>query len=129
MIGDMDKPKRPFSALVVDDDALLRTIVSLALSADGFSVAEASSADAAMEDLAKGRSFDLLITDIQMPGTMDGLELAHRAAALYPRMRLIVMSAMRHPLSAGLPHDALFLSKPIEARSFARCVRNFLSAD
>jgi CheY-like chemotaxis protein len=79
------------SILVVDDDAPMREMVVSMLREQGFEATEAESADAAMDAL-RGRSFDAVLTDMQMPGKT-GMELLQEARAFEPRTAVIVMTS------------------------------------
>ena len=77
--------------LVVDDEEGLRSFVAEALETDGHDVTQADSAETALEALAK-RTFDLVITDLKMPG-MGGIELIRAAATDQPELQFIVITA------------------------------------
>jgi CheY-like chemotaxis protein len=76
--------------LVVDDDAPVRAIAALLLEQVGFRTVQAGSAVEALA-VSKLECFDLLLTDVQMPG-MDGLELAREMTALHPDLPVVLMS-------------------------------------
>jgi CheY-like chemotaxis protein len=78
-------------ALVVDDEPNHRRCLALGLRLEGFTVAEAADAAAALAQLA-GAPFDVAVVDVMMPG-INGLELARRLRADYPRLRVVLMSA------------------------------------
>ncbi len=78
--------------LVVDDEVLIRLIMADELRDAGYRVIEASSADEALALLTSGLSVDLLITDVRMPGTLDGLGLARAARQLRPELAIVVSS-------------------------------------
>ncbi|MCC8190540.1 MAG: sigma-54 dependent transcriptional regulator, partial [Planctomycetes bacterium] len=77
--------------LFVDDDASLRTVVSIALAKDGHTVATAASGEEALERSA-AQTYDLVIQDVRMPG-MNGLELLQRLTVLTPDVPVVVMTA------------------------------------
>jgi CheY-like chemotaxis protein len=103
-------------ALVVDDEPLIRMNMSDIVSDQGFHVLEARTADEAFRFLQKHNSLKLVFTDIQMPGEMDGLELAHRIAQKWPDICIIVASGAVQPPAEELPASARFIAKPISAR-------------
>ena len=78
--------------LVVEDEVLIRSFVADELREGGFQVIEASSADEAWAFLESGEKIDLIFSDVHMPGSMNGLDLARRVQAKYPNVRLIVTS-------------------------------------
>jgi CheY-like chemotaxis protein len=78
--------------LVVEDEVLIRSFVADELREGGFQVVEASSADEAWAFLESGEKIDLIFSDVHMPGSMNGLDLARRVQAKYPHVRFIVTS-------------------------------------
>jgi two-component system cell cycle response regulator CpdR len=102
--------------LLADDDQSMRHYLARALERTGYAVMQAEDGTAALQRLAE-RSFDLLLTDIVMPG-MDGIELARRAGVRHPTMRVMFITGfaavtLEHP---GMPADARILSKPFHLR-------------
>ena len=97
--------------LVVDDAIDLRLSLAALLRIVGFTVYEAPDAAQALALLASSLPVDALVTDVQMPGTMDGLALAAHVRATYPGIPVVVASAADY--SQQLPHpNMLFLRKP-----------------
>lgn len=97
--------------LLVEDEALIRVMTEEDLVDMGCSVNAAADGDAALEVLQSGSEFDVLVTDIRMPGTIDGWELARRARAIWPTIGVVYVSG--YP---GESHDPLpsshFIKKP-----------------
>src|SRR3954468_7298146 len=77
------------SVLLVEDEALICLMVSEALSEGGFEVHEVSNADEALRYIGGGGAVDVLFTDINLPGRMNGAELAQRARALKPELPIV----------------------------------------
>jgi two-component system cell cycle response regulator CpdR len=77
--------------LLADDDAAARDLVQRALASDGHNVVATHDGAEALEQLQANGPFDLLISDVQMPG-VDGIELIEKAVAAAPKMRVILMS-------------------------------------
>lgn len=99
--------------LVVDDDALVRMMASATLEDAGFLVIEAVDAVSARLELVKDAlSFFAVVTDVQMPGVEDGLDLARWIDAEWAHIRIIVVSGYAHRLRDRLPAGAAFLQKP-----------------
>ncbi|MGQ7793374.1 response regulator [Faunimonas sp. B44] len=96
--------------LIVEDDVLVRAFVSDELRAAGFQVIEAANADEAWAFLSAGSPVDVVVSDVQMPGSMDGIELARRAGRLPSSVPVILTSGRVHP--GPLPGLAGFLPKP-----------------
>lgn len=98
--------------LVVEDDGLIRMDLVDTLSDAGFQVLEAGNADQALTVL-ESNSVSALLTDIDMPGSMNGIGLAQVTAVRWPSSRIIVISGRYNPSQGSLPEGARFLSKPI----------------
>jgi two-component system, response regulator PdtaR len=98
--------------LVVDDCTLVRLgAVDLVQSA-GYEALEARDADEAIRILESRDDIDLVFTDVQMPGTMDGIKLAHYIRGRWPPVKLIVASGMAILEESSLPTGSQFFSKP-----------------
>ncbi len=101
--------------LVVEDEILIRIVAMEALTAAGFHVIEAEHADIALALLyVKALTIHLLFTDIHMPGTMNGLELAHHANIHWPWIGILVTSGHAKPHHSELPVGTRFLAKPYD---------------
>jgi CheY-like chemotaxis protein len=103
-------------ALIVDDEPLIRMDTADIVSDAGFHVLEAKTADEAYEFLKQHNSLKLLFTDVQMPGDMDGIELARYVGEHWPQISVIVASGAVRPAEGVLPHNARFIPKPISAQ-------------
>src|SRR5690348_9930634 len=97
--------------LIVDDEPLVRMHARQIVEEAGYTAIEAGNADDALRLLAD-EGVTVVVTDVQMPGSMDGLELAHRVKTTWPLIVVIVMSGQHLPPPADLPEGARFLSKP-----------------
>ncbi len=102
-------------ALVVDDDELLRLYAGGLLEGHGFKVIEAENAAAALRVLESHPNVRLLFTDIQMPGTRDGMDLVREVHARWPNVLLVIASGQTKPPRAEIPDDGRFLRKPYRA--------------
>jgi len=125
-------PRGNETVLVVEDNARLRQATVRQLSDLGYRVLEAGHADAALALLAGGAAPDLLFSDVVMPGSLDGLSLARRAAALLPALKVLLTSGF--PGVRGREQDMAvcpfsLLSKPYRYDELARRVREVLDAD
>jgi CheY-like chemotaxis protein len=99
-------------ALVVEDDALIRMgVADLCVSA-GYEVSEAADTQEALAVFERDPNFDLLITDVDMPGHLDGVDLTWALFKAKPEMRMIVVSGKSIPVKTALPMGARFFSKP-----------------
>lgn len=97
--------------LLVEDEPILRQLLGESLQDDGYKVARASSADAAWEMVQNGLAFDILVTDVKMPGTLNGLDLAQLVYSHFPDARIIVMSGFAS-LEKFDGRLGIFLKKP-----------------
>jgi two-component system, response regulator PdtaR len=110
--------------LVVEDEELIRLTVAEALRDAGLEAMEAEHAEAALslfEHHAAG--IHVLFTDIQMPGSMDGLALAHHISKNWPGIGLLITSARPRPRQSALPNGSRFLAKPYRHSHVVRHVR------
>ena len=112
----MDIPIRlaPATVLLVEDEALVRLELAVWLEELGLIVLEACDADEAIALLNINPRIDVLLTDIKMPGAMDGIRLAHYLRHRWPPIKVIVLSALIDTLQADLPLDSLFVPKPYD---------------
>jgi CheY-like chemotaxis protein len=98
--------------LVVEDEALLRMYVVNLLEENGFGVVEAENADEALKLLEARDHVRLLFTDVRMPGSCDGMDLARKVHARWPHILLVITSGHVRPAQAEIPDDGRFLAKP-----------------
>ncbi len=109
----MTGPVSPPIVLVVEDEMVLRMRAVDIVEDAGFVPIEAVSADEAMGILESRDDISLLFTDIQMPGSMDGLKLAHAAHARWPHIKIILVSGQIAVTDADKPDDSRFFAKPL----------------
>ncbi len=100
--------------LVIDDQPSVRLGVREILEDAGYEVTEAASADEAIPLLA-GKTTEAILTDINMPGTLDGLELARMVDGLMPEIAIVIISGKQLPRREDLPLKATFVAKPFSA--------------
>ena len=137
--GDAATPNRPplpagdgsdhgkETILLVDDNEAIREVATLQLCALGYNVIVADSSNDALEVLRSPRNVDLLLTDIVMPGQLDGRELATRARELRPQLKVMFTSGFTEStLAASLSADfaGRILSKPYRQIDLARRLRD-----
>ena len=99
-------------ALVVDDEELLRLYAAGVLEDHGFRVVEAENAAVALKVLESRHNVRLLFTDIQMPGKLNGMDLAQEVHARWPDVLLVITSGQMRPSPADIPDDGRFIGKP-----------------
>jgi CheY-like chemotaxis protein len=121
-----EKPSLP-ALLVVEDEVLIRFLVAEALRAAGFSVIEAANADEALKVLATSAPVDVLITDVDMPGAIDGLGLAPLARSARPGLRVVIASGCVGSEAAADAAD-LFIGKPYDPEHMVWRVRGLTEA-
>ncbi|WP_113177719.1 response regulator [Rhizobium sp.] len=100
--------------LVVDDEPLVRMLAVEVAEEAGFEVLEASNADEAVILLETVPGIRILMTDVDMPGSMDGLKLAAAVRDRWPPVEIIVVSGMQRPRIHELPERAIFFDKPYD---------------
>jgi CheY-like chemotaxis protein len=98
--------------LVVEDDRLLRLDAADMIADAGFEVVEAANADEAIAILESRNDITVVFTDIQMPGSMDGLKLARAVRGRWPPIKIITTSGQRIIEETDLPEGGRFLPKP-----------------
>src|SRR5580698_2037470 len=98
--------------LIVEDEALVRLSAVGMLEDAGFRMIEAVNSDEALELLAADSDVQLLFTDVNMPGTINGLALARQVHDRWPHIGIMVASANRVPQPADMPAGSRFEQKP-----------------
>jgi two-component sensor histidine kinase/FixJ family two-component response regulator len=106
----------PPKVLVVEDEMMLRMRAVDIVEDAGFTAIEAVNADEALEILESRSDIELLFTDIQMPGSMDGLKLAHAVYQRWPSIKIILVSGKLTPTDAEKPIHSRFFGKPLEMK-------------
>jgi two-component sensor histidine kinase/ActR/RegA family two-component response regulator len=107
-----DRPGVP-NVLIVEDEMVLRMRAVDIVEDAGFQPVEAVNADQAISILESRSDISLLFTDIQMPGSMDGLMLAHAVHDRWPAIKIILVSGQVNPSEADKPADSRFFGKPL----------------
>ena len=111
------------TVLVVEDDTLIRLEVIEELESAGFSVIEAGDADQAIAVLEARQDIRLVFTDIDMPGSMDGLKLAAAVRDRRPPVHIIITTGKSRPNE--IPANALFIPKPYLRNAIVAAMRTF----
>ena len=101
------------NVLIVEDEMILRMRAVDIVEDAGFRPVEAVNADEAISILESRSDISLLFTDIQMPGSIDGLMLAHAVHSRWPAIKIILVSGQVKPSEAERPADSLFFGKPL----------------
>lgn len=98
--------------LVVEDEALIRMVAVELFQELGFHVLEAASGEDALQIVRNCEDLWGVCTDIEMPGTVDGLVLAHRLRMKFPLAHIVMCSGRKLPPRQELPARTRFLAKP-----------------
>lgn len=100
--------------LVVEDEALIRLALVQLLEEAGYDTYEARDAESAIRLLERHDDVRVVVTDVDMPGTMDGMRLAHYVRGKWPPIKLLVISGKVGLSPHELPEGTGFMSKPYE---------------
>jgi len=111
--------------LTVEDELFISEYLKGILESDGHRVLATYDADEAIEVLESVRDVELVITDIDMPGSMDGLRLAAVIRDRWPPIHLIVVTGLTPPSPSELPSGSLFVAKPYRAAEIISGVHQF----
>jgi two-component system, response regulator PdtaR len=123
---DGDELNSTAAILVVEDESLIRFWVAELLEENGFSVLMAADADTALILLESRPDVDLLFTDVQMPGSLNGMELARVVHARWPNILLMLTSGRERPTRTEMPEDGRFVAKPYSAQELIGQVNDLL---
>jgi len=112
--------------LIVEDDMVLRMRAVDIVEDAGFVPVETVSADQAIQVLESRDDISLLFTDIQMPGSMDGLMLAHAVHSRWPHIKIVLVSGQVAVTEADKPVDSRFFPKPLEIHEMVLALQNMI---
>jgi two-component system, response regulator PdtaR len=115
--------RRPV-VLIVKDELLLRISAAEMVDDAGFEVVEAGNADEAIAILEIRLDIEIVFTDIQMPGSMDGLKLARFVRDRWPPVKLVATSGLLTVSEGDLPEGVLFIGKPYTTSGIAEVLRS-----
>jgi CheY-like chemotaxis protein len=118
----------PIRILVVEDEVFIRMDAVDMLRTAGFDILEAANADEAIQMLERHSDIRLIFTDIDMPGSMNGLKLAAAVKDRWPPVRIIATSGHFKVVAGDLPADARFISKPYQPAQIISAVRELTGA-
>ena len=119
--------KRPV-VLIVEDELLLRMNAVEMIEAAGFEAVEAANADQAIDILESRRDITVVFTDIQMPGSMDGLKLARAVRGRWPPIKIVATSGLVDVGEKDLPEGGRFLAKPYQSKELTDVLRELMAA-
>jgi CheY-like chemotaxis protein len=122
----LDHSSAPAVVLVVEDEMLLRMRAVDIVEDAGYTPVEAVDADEAVAILESRSDIALLFTDIQMPGSMDGLGLAHSVRDRWPPIKIILVSGQVNPTASDIPTDSRFFGKPLADKDMIAQIRSMI---
>jgi CheY-like chemotaxis protein len=114
--------------LVVEDEVLIRMAIADSIADDGFVVYEAANADQAIRMLETHQDIRVLFTDIDMPGSMDGLKLAAAVRDRWPPVKIVITSGHVKIKPEDLPVEGHFFAKPYDSAKVVRTLHDLIGA-
>src|SRR3712207_6584024 len=124
------KPRGPILnqpvVLLVEDEPLVRTLQVDILRESEFWVLEAEDADEAFEILKRRPDVKVVLTDVDMPGSLDGFEFARLVAQGWPEVGVLVISGKTAPSPGDLPKGAIFVAKPLRPAALVQQIREIM---
>jgi CheY-like chemotaxis protein len=123
----LQESKKPV-VLVVEDELLLRLNAVETIEAAGFEVLEAADGDEAIGILESRLDISVVFTDIQIPGSMDGLKLAQAVRGRWPPIKIVATSGRVGVTQRDLPEGGRFLSKPYSPNEITGVLRELIAA-
>jgi two-component system, response regulator PdtaR len=117
----------PIYVLVVEDEFLSRLHAVNLVEDAGYKAVEASNAEEAIAILEARKDIRIVFTDVDMPGTMDGLKLAHAIRTRWPPIELIVTSGHFNLSDADMPERGRFFSKPYRDQDITSAINHFVT--
>jgi CheY-like chemotaxis protein len=125
----LELQKKRASVLLVEDEPLISEIAAEALEEQGFAVEAVENAGDALRRLMSGARFDILFTDLNLPGEMDGGTLARRARELHPDLPVIYTSGRRSHMDELAPVEgSMFVPKPYDPFSIGQLLDYLVAA-
>jgi two-component system, response regulator PdtaR len=112
--------------LIVEDEPLVRVAGVDLLAEAGFEVLEAGNADEALRILEATPEVRVVFSDVEMPGSLDGLGLARNICQCWPRIGILLTSGHRIRAET-LPREARFLAKPYDGQALVRHIEEIVS--
>jgi len=111
--------------LIVEDEPLLLMDISEELERHGYEVLQAANSDGAIKILEARDDIQTIFTDIDVPGSMDGLKLAAAVRDRWPPINIIITTGMRAPHADDMPARSLFVEKPYRNAQVLEAFRSF----
>ncbi len=111
------------SVLVVEDDAFIRMDAVDMVQSAGYEALEAANADEAVVRLEQHPAIAIVLTDVEMPGSMNGIQLAFAIRDRWPPIHVIVVSGRMNPAAGELPARVPFIAKPYQPAQIEAALR------
>jgi two-component system, response regulator PdtaR len=122
--------KQPITILLVDGEAVVRVSTAYLLeNKGGFQVIEALSADEAILYLSSRPDIQGLITEVRIPGSLNGFALARAASERWPHIAIIITSRQQEPQPEEIPDDAVFLQKPYNSEKLISTIAPLITME
>jgi len=121
------RSESPIEVLVVEDEFLSRLHAVNLVEDAGYVAVEASNAEEAIAILEARKNIRIVFTDIDLPGTMDGLKLAHAIRTRWPPVELIVTSGHFDLSDVDMPERGRFFSKPYRDQDIVSAIHHFVT--
>jgi CheY-like chemotaxis protein len=115
--------------LIVEDSPIIRMSAVDLMESAGYVALEAGCADEAIALLESRSDIDLVFTDVQMPGTMDGIKLSHHIRNRWPPVKLVVASGKAIIEEGSLPTGSRFFPKPYDGHAIADAIGLLLAGE
>jgi DNA-binding NtrC family response regulator len=114
------------SVMVVEDEALIRGLCVDVFREAGYDVVEADNADIALKLLEDGRMVAAIVSDVRMPGTMNGLQFSELVSRRWPEIAILLTSGHMRAGEAKLPRNSHFLPKPYKFLDLVRHIEGLV---
>ena len=114
--------------LIVEDDPAVLSVCLDMLNGLGYRCEVAADAAGALHRLTGEQGYDLLFSDVVMPGGLNGIELARRAQAMRPELKVLLTSGYLGDAVQGLSHEFALIEKPYERAALAAQIRSVLAS-
>jgi two-component system, response regulator PdtaR len=118
----------PVAVLVVDEEPVIRMVARDMVEDAGFAALEASNASEAIEVLKAHQDICILFTDVNMPGSMDGLDLARHVDRRWPGVRILVTTGRGEVAAQDLPAGCSLIGKPYRLAQLVEKLRGLAAA-
>jgi DNA-binding NtrC family response regulator len=112
--------------LIVDDEIMVRMALSTELQDAGFTTIEAMNGADALEQLNEDNDIDVVVSDIRMPGAIDGFALSREVVRTWPDKKVVLMSGDRPLRPDDLPGAVRYIAKPYEIRQLVALIRTLV---